>query len=102
MLRRLWRSGRLAEPARQELRLFLLLLAGAPHPWARRRWSPATLRRGLKASAAGLDRAIQGLERRGWIRVTRASKMWLIEVTVGREAGSRRAQRSATRCGDLG
>lgn len=80
VLRRLYRSGRLARLERTELRLFLLILAEMSKPSRRRRWHPNTLRQALGLSETALNRAAVGLEKRGWLRIVRAPRSWGIEL----------------------
>ena len=80
VLRFLYRSRRLAELERQELRLFLFILSGMLNPNRPRRWRPTALRRALSLSAAALDRAASGLERRGWVQITRTSRTWVFTL----------------------
>lgn len=80
VLRLLYRSGRLAELERHELRLFLLMLARMLDPGHPRRWRPTALRQALGLSAVALNRAAAGLERRGWLRIVRTPRTWVIEL----------------------
>ncbi len=84
VLRFLYRSGRLANLTRQELRLFLLMLCGMSDPSHPRRWRPTALRHALGLSAAALHRAAAGLERRGWLRIVRTGRTWVIELKAMR------------------
>ncbi len=80
VLRLLCRSGRLAELKRQELRLFLFIFAGMLNPNRPRRWRLTVLRRALGLSAAALNRAARGLERRGWIQIARTPRAWVVKL----------------------
>ena len=80
VLRLLYRSGRLATLERHELRFYLLLLSGMSDPGHRRRWRPMALRQALGLSTTALNRAAAGLERRGWLRIVRTSRTWVIEL----------------------
>jgi len=80
VLRLLYRARRLAGLERQELRLLLFILSGMPAPGRPRRWRPSALHRALGLSAAALNRAAAGLERRGWLRITRTPRTWVVEV----------------------
>lgn len=80
VLRLLYRSGRLATLKRHELRLYLLMLSGMADPGHRRRWRPTALQQALGLSATALNRAAAGLERRGWLRIVRTARTWLIEL----------------------
>lgn len=80
LLRRLYRSGRLAELERHELRLYLLMLSRMSDPGRPRRWRPTALRQALGLSVAALNRAAAGLERRGWLRIVRTPRTWVIEL----------------------
>lgn len=84
LLRRLYRSGRLAKLERHELRLYLLMLSTMPDQARPRRWRPTALRQALGLSAAALNRAAAGLERRGWLRIVRGPRTWVIDLkTIG-------------------
>ncbi len=80
VLRLLYRSRRLAKLERQELRLFLFILSGMLNPSRPRRCPPSALRQALGLSAAGLDRAAAGLERRGWLKITRTPRTWVVKL----------------------
>lgn len=80
VLRLLYRSRRLAGLERQELRLFLFILSGMQTPGRPRRWRPSALHRTLGLSAAALNRAAVGLERRGWLHITRTPRTWVVEL----------------------
>lgn len=87
VLRLLYRSGRLAKLEVQELRLLLLMLSRMSDPSRPRRWRPATLRQALGLSAAALNRAAMGLERRGRLRIVRTPRTWAVELKAMREKG---------------
>lgn len=80
LLRLLYRSGRLARLGPQELRFFLFVLVRTGRSARRGRWRLATLRHALRLSAPALNRAAATLERRGWLRIVRTRRTWLIEV----------------------
>jgi len=80
VLRLLYRSRRLAGLEPQELRLFLFILSGMLTPGRPRRWRPSALHHALGLSAAALNRAAAGLERRGWLRITRTPRTWMVEL----------------------
>lgn len=80
VLRFLHRSGRLAELERQELRLFLFILAGMLNPRRPRRWRPAALCKALDLSGPALNRAAAGLKRRGWVQITRTPQTWVFKL----------------------
>ena len=80
VLRLLYRSGRLAKLERHELRLYLLMLSSMADPTHPRRWRLTALRQSLGLSAASLNRAAARLERRGWLRIGRAPRTWMIEL----------------------
>jgi len=87
VLELLYRSGRLARLDRQELRLFLFILSEISDPTHPRRWRPTALRQALGLSAAALNRAAAALERRGWLRIVRTPRTWVIELKAMREKG---------------
>lgn len=80
VLRLVYRSGRLATLERHELRLYLLMLSSMSDLGHRRRWRPTALRQALGLSAAALTRAAAGLERRGWLRIVRTPRTWVVEL----------------------
>ncbi len=84
VLRRLYRSRRLAELEREELRLFLFILSGMSNPSRPRRWRPSALRQALGLSAAGLNRAAAGLERADWLHITRTPRTWVFKLKTMR------------------
>ena len=84
LLRRVYRSGRLAKLGPQELRLFLFVLSRTAAAARRRRWRLKALRHALRLSARALNRAAEALERQGWLRIVRNPRTWLIEVRATR------------------
>ncbi|MBI4608104.1 MAG: hypothetical protein HY726_03755 [Candidatus Rokubacteria bacterium] len=79
ILRLLYRSGRLAKLTPPELRLLLLMLSAMSRVRGRR-WRPTALRQALGLSTAALNQAAMGLERRGWLRIVRTTRTWVIEL----------------------
>ena len=79
VLRLLYRSGRLAMLKRHELRLYLLVLSRMSD-LGPKRWRPTALRQALGFSAVALNRAAAGLERRGWLRIVRTPRTWVVEL----------------------
>lgn len=78
LLRRLHRSGRLAEPGREELRVFLSLLVAGRGGRRAPRYHPRALGRALGLSRRQVDGALAALERRGWVRVNRRTRPWTV------------------------
>lgn len=81
LLRLLYRSGRLSELTRDELRMYLFLLVSTPDLSRPRRLRRPTLRRALRLSTHGLERTAQGLEHRGLVRITKRTHLWTFELS---------------------
>ena len=99
----LYRSGWLAQLERAELRLLLFILSGMSDPGSPRRCRPTAIRQALGLSTVALNRAAAELERRGWLRITRTPRTWMIQLTAtrgrrGSDLWRRRAGTGESRC----
>ena len=81
LLRLLYRSGRLSELTRDELRMYLFLLVSTPDSTRPRRLRRPTLRRALRLSTGGVERTARRLQHRGLVRITRRAHLWTIELS---------------------
>ncbi|MBI4588265.1 MAG: hypothetical protein HY725_05465 [Candidatus Rokubacteria bacterium] len=70
---------------RQELRLLLFILSRMHRAGRLRRWHPEGLCRALGLSGVSLRRACAALERRGWLRIVRSRRTWLIQLMAPAE-----------------
>lgn len=80
LLRILYRSGRLGQLTRNELRMYLLLLFPIANPTGSSPARRSELRRALRLTADEVDRAAFGLERRKMVRITRKPRTWVVRL----------------------